>query len=110
MLRASARRAVAGALAILASPFLAGALHAVEPAADLVLSEGRIYTLDAARRWAEALAVRDGRIVYVGTAAGAVGFVGARTQVLHLGGKMVLPGFHDSHVHLVSGGVKLGQL
>jgi len=79
------------------------------PPADLVLRTGRIYTLDDARTWAEALAIDDGRIVFVGPNAGVDAFVGPETRFVDLEGKMVLPGFHDSHVHPVSGGVELGQ-
>jgi predicted amidohydrolase YtcJ len=79
------------------------------PPADLVLRNGRIYTLDDARTWAEALAVDDGRIVFVGPDAGVDAFVGPETRFVDLEGRMALPGFHDSHVHPVSGGVELGQ-
>ncbi|MBS0389198.1 MAG: amidohydrolase family protein, partial [Proteobacteria bacterium] len=67
--------------------------------ADLVLTEARIYTADAARSMAEAMAVRDGRIVYVGGKAGARAFIGPATKVEALGGRLVLPGLIDSHVH-----------
>ena len=77
--------------------------------ADLVLQGGAIYTVDAARSWAEAIGVRDGKIVYVGPNAGAKPFIGPNTRVVHLNGKMVLPGFHDAHIHLVGGGVELGE-
>ena len=77
--------------------------------ADLVLRGGAIYTMDAARSWAEALAVDDGKIVYVGTETGVDKWIGEGTEVLELEGRMVLPGFHDSHVHPVSGGVELNQ-
>ncbi len=77
--------------------------------ADLVLRNGRIYTLDDARTWAEAIAIDDGRIVYVGANAGVDPFAGPGTRFVDLEGKMVLPGFHDSHAHPVSGGVELGQ-
>lgn len=77
--------------------------------ADLVLTGGAVYTMDAARSWAEAVAVKKGRIVYVGSDAGAQRFVGSKTRVVRLGGRMVLPGFQDSHVHPVTGGVELGQ-
>jgi hypothetical protein len=79
------------------------------PPADLVLRNGAIYTMDAARTWAEAVAIDDGRIVYVGTEDGLKPWQGARTKLLDLKGKMVLPGFHDSHVHPVSGGIELGE-
>lgn len=74
------------------------ALAAPKPA-DLVLTDARIYTADRARSMAEALAVRDGRIVYVGKIAGAQAFIGPATKVAHLGGRLVLPGLIDSHVH-----------
>jgi predicted amidohydrolase YtcJ len=77
--------------------------------ADLVLRGGAIYTLDASRSWAEAIAVRQGRIVFVGTGVGAEPWIGPETRVLELQGQMVLPSFQDSHVHPVSGGVELGQ-
>ncbi len=79
-----------------------------EPA-DLVFRNGAVYTVDAARRWAEAVAVRKGRIAYVGGDAGAAAFVGPRTRVVDLSGKMLLPGFHDAHVHLTGGGMELDE-
>jgi hypothetical protein len=79
------------------------------PPADLVFLDGRIHTLDDARRVAPALAIEGGQIVYVGDDRGAQDFVGPSTRVIDLDGKMVLPGFHDSHVHPVSGGVELAQ-
>ena len=82
---------------------------AAPPPADLVLSGAAVYTMDAARSWAEAVAVRDGRIVFVGQAAEAKPWTGPRTRVLELQGRMVLPGFHDAHIHPVSGGVELAQ-
>jgi predicted amidohydrolase YtcJ len=75
--------------------------------ADLVLRNGAVYTLNAARNWAEAVAVTGGRIVYVGPESGAARWVGPATKVVDLQGKMVLPGFHDSHVHAPWGGVLL---
>src|SRR5512145_48244 len=63
-----------------------------EPA-DLVLQGGAVYTLDAARSWAEAAAVRGDTIVYVGPDAGAARFIGPDTQVVDLAGRMLLPGF-----------------
>jgi predicted amidohydrolase YtcJ len=77
--------------------------------ADLVLTRADVYTVDAARSWAEAVAVRDGKITFVGSAREAQRFVGPGTRVLDLKGRMVLPGFHDAHVHPVSGGVELAQ-
>jgi adenine deaminase len=67
--------------------------------ADLVLKNGTIYTVDSVRSWAQALAVRDGQLVYVGPNKGAKALIRAQTRVIDLEGKMVLPGFHDSHAH-----------
>lgn len=77
--------------------------------ADLILEKGAVYTLNKAQPWAEAAAVAGGKIVFVGSNSGAKKFRGAGTQVLDLAGKMVLPGFQDSHIHLISGGMELGQ-
>lgn len=73
--------------------------------ADLVLKSTAVYTVDAAGRWAEALAVRGGRIVAVGTDADIESLVGPRTEVLELEGRMVLPGFQDAHSHPPAGGL-----
>jgi predicted amidohydrolase YtcJ len=74
--------------------------------ADLLLRGAAVYTVDGARSWAEAVAVSKGRIVFVGPDAGASAWIGPSTKVLDLSGKMVLPAFHDAHVHPVSGGVE----
>ncbi|HEX6107646.1 MAG TPA: amidohydrolase [Gemmatimonadales bacterium] len=79
------------------------------PPADLVLRNGAVYTMDAARRWASAVAVRDGRIVYVGPDSLPPGLAGPATKTVDLAGGMVLPGFQDAHVHPISAGVELGE-
>lgn len=76
--------------------------------ADLLLTNGAVYTMSAARPWASALAVAKGKILYVGDDRGALRLRGGSTVVADLGGKMVLPAFQDSHIHLVTGGVELG--
>lgn len=75
--------------------------------ADLILHHGAIYTMDAPRRWVESVAVANGRIIFAGPDAGAARLAGPATKIVDLGGKMVLPGFHDSHVHLMEGGVDM---
>ncbi len=77
--------------------------------AEWVLTGAPIYTLDAARTWAETLAVGKGRILYVGDKAGAAVWIGPHTRVLELASGMVLPAFHDAHVHPISAGVEMGQ-
>lgn len=76
--------------------------------ADLVLRDARVYPLDGPPT--EAVAVRAGRIVYVGPNSGVEAFTGPRTRVVSLPGRMVLPAFHDCHVHPLEGGVELGRL
>src|SRR5262245_21450109 len=76
-------------------------------AADLVLRGGAVFTADASNAAASAVAVRAGRIVYVGDDAGVARFVGAATRTIEIGDGMVLPGFHDSHVHIAAGGLGL---
>ena len=67
--------------------------------ADLVLTGGVVYTVDARRSRHEALAVRGGRIVALGSAAEAAEWAGPRTRTVDLGGRLVLPGFADAHLH-----------
>src|SRR3990172_2261008 len=69
------------------------------PKADWVLRNGAIYTLDSTESQAQSLAVGGGTILYVGDDAGVEAFVGTESRVIELGGKMVLPGFIDSHSH-----------
>jgi hypothetical protein len=73
--------------------------------ADVVLTSGRVYTVDPVRPWAEAVAIRAGRIVYVGDDRGAVRWIGPKTARHALGGRLVLPGLIDAHTHpgLVAG-------
>lgn len=74
--------------------------------ADLVLRGGHAYLVDAARSWAQAVAVADGRIAAAGTDAQVSELIGPRTQVVDLAGRMVLPGFQDAHVHASGGGLE----
>jgi predicted amidohydrolase YtcJ len=77
--------------------------------ADVVFVNGAVYTVDAVRRWARAVAVRDGRIVAVGADDDARSLIGARTEVHDLRGRMLLPGFQDAHVHPPSAGLEMLQ-
>jgi predicted amidohydrolase YtcJ len=74
-------------------------------AADLVLTGAAVYTIGAAHRWAEAVAVRGGRIVAVGGRSDVEPLIGQRTRVLELERRMVLPGFQDAHLHPPDGGL-----
>jgi hypothetical protein len=77
--------------------------------ADVVFVNGSVYTVDAARRWTRAVAVRGGRIVAVGTDDDVRSLIGARTEVHDLRDRMLLPGFQDAHVHPPSGGIEMLQ-
>ena len=79
------------------------------PAPDLILRGGSIHTMDAQRSRVEAIAVRDGRIVATGASADLARLAGAGTRLVELGGRFVMPAFHDLHVHPISAGVELGQ-
>jgi predicted amidohydrolase YtcJ len=67
--------------------------------ADLVISNARIYTADATQPMAQALAVRAGRLVYVGDDKGVRSLIGKDTHVERLNGQLLLPGLVDSHIH-----------
>jgi hypothetical protein len=78
---------------------------ATQPA-DLVFRNGSIYTVDGARSWARAVAVRGGRIVYVGSDEGSGEWIGPSTQVVDLDDRLMLPGFQDVHIHPIGGGIE----
>lgn len=75
--------------------------------ADLVLFNGRVFTVEKSLPWAEAIAVRDGKFIAVGANAEVKKLIGKDTQTLDLQGKLVLPGFNDAHLHFTSGGLYL---
>ena len=70
--------------------------------ADYVFTNGKIYTVNQKQPWAEAVAVKANKIVYVGDAAGVDKLKGKNTQVVDLAGKMLLPGFVSGHDHLIA--------
>ncbi len=90
-------------LIFLASLGFATVTWANEPA-DSVYRHGRIYTVDAAQRWVDAVAIKGGRFVAVGRDVEIAPFIGAATRVVDLGGRMVMPGIHDMHIHPIEGG------
>jgi len=98
---AAARIAIAGLLVLSATAPAAG-----QPA-DLALVNGRVYTLDPAKPWAEAVAVRADRIVAVGTTDEVRELTEPGTRVIDLHGAFALPGFNDAHVHVEATGALL---
>jgi len=80
-----------------------------QPKADLVLRHGRIYTMDAARSWAESIAIKGGRILFVGDDHQIGPWIGPLTRTVDLSGRFVLPGFIDTHVHPVEAGIGMNR-
>jgi hypothetical protein len=95
------------ALVALATLFLAATVAAQSPAADVIITHAKIWTVDPAHPSAQAVAVLGDRIVAVGTDSDIAAWRGPQTQVIDAGGKLLLPGFNDAHVHFVSGGAQL---
>jgi hypothetical protein len=88
----------------------AGAAHA-QPGraakADLIIRNGKILTLDDDQADASAVAVRDGKFVRVGTDAEVMAYRGRQTRIIDAGGRRIVPGLNDSHIHVIRGGAVL---
>ncbi len=78
--------------------------RADDNAADTVITNAAVYTVNDAQPWAEAVAIDGTDIVFVGDGAGAEAFIGESTKVIDAAGQLVLPGFIDTHVHPIAGG------
>lgn len=78
--------------------------------AEILIVHGKIYTLDSKKPWAEAIAIRKGKIVAVGSALEVEKFRGIGTRRIDAGGKLVLPGFTDCHIHFLDGSFSLGRV
>ncbi len=87
-------------LALAAAASCAGETK-IEPA-DHVFANGVVYTANKERQFVETIAIRGEDIIYAGDAAGAAPFIGDKTETADLGGKLVLPGLHDTHIHPIS--------
>lgn len=107
-LGSSARRITASLLVVVALSAIGVAQNAIS--ADTVLLNARIYTVNPRQPWAEALAIRGGNIVAVGTAAQMQKYRGPSTKVIEAGGRMVLPGFTDCHIHFMGGSLSLQRI
>ena len=75
--------------------------------ADLILSGAKVYTLNPAQPWAEAIAVKQGKILAVGNEAGLGQYQDSNTKVMTFDGGMILPGFHDAHTHVIMSGLEM---
>lgn len=71
----------------------------MQQGADLILENARVYTVNEAQPWAETVAIKDKHIVYVGSSDGAKAYETSETEIIDLGGKMVMPGIIDTHIH-----------
>lgn len=74
--------------------------RAAEPA-DVIYHNARIYTVNANEPWVEAVAIKNGRFLYVGSNDGLKPYAGPETKIVDLGGRMSMPGLHDAHQHLL---------
>ncbi|WP_298536677.1 amidohydrolase [uncultured Algibacter sp.] len=72
--------------------------------ADQVFTNGKVYTVNKAQPWAEAVAIKDNKIVFVGSTAGAQAYIGKATKTTDLKGNTMLPGFVSAHDHLIASG------
>jgi predicted amidohydrolase YtcJ len=107
MIFAMNRPLLVSVLAALAALAALGVANAAPPAADLIIVDARIWTVNPAQAEAQALAVLNGRITAVGSDAELQMWKGPHTRVVNAGGKRLLPGFNDAHVHFADGGVSL---
>jgi predicted amidohydrolase YtcJ len=80
------------------------------PAADLIIISAKVWTVDKSLPQAQAVAILGDRIVAVGSNADIEAWRGSRTQAIDAGGKLLLPGFNDAHVHFVTGGMQLDDV
>lgn len=94
------RSAIGTCLSVFAGSFTLS----VTASEDIVIHGGTIYTADEARPLAQALVVREGKLIHVGTSAMAQQVASPDAKWIDASGKMVLPGFHDSHIHTYLGG------
>jgi predicted amidohydrolase YtcJ len=72
--------------------------------ADLVIKNGSIYTVNPSQPMAQAVAIKDGEFIFVGTDANVTAFEGTNTEIINLQGKMLMPGIHDVHTHPLEAG------
>src|SRR6266566_9617302 len=99
-------------LAVYSLVFMSGVCANAQPkpTATLIITNAAVYTVDKQHPRAEAVAVIGDRIVAVGSRAEIDLWRGPQTKVIDAGGKLLLPGFNDAHVHFIQGGAQLVQV
>src|SRR5579862_6303767 len=102
-------------LLVFALPLLSVPSHAADYApspisADRILKNGKIWTVNSKQPEAEALAIQGERIVAVGSDSDVLKLAGPKTIIVDLHKRRVVPGFHDSHLHLLTGGMQVSQV
>ncbi len=92
------------------SPGVSAAQTPQSHVANTILLNGRIYTLDSRQPWAEAVAISDDKILAVGSVKDISSYRDSSTKVIDLGGRLLLPGFTDCHIHFMDGSLGLTQV
>lgn len=107
----SSRNAVRkpGLAAAFVATLIASGCGTPVPVADTILVNGKIYTVDGETPWANAIAIKDGRILALGVDSDLQERTGPDTEVVDLRGRLVLPAFGDAHVHPILGGISFAQ-
>jgi predicted amidohydrolase YtcJ len=103
-------RRIASITALLLAAAVAVGQSAKGPAPDIIVEHGKVYTVDAKNPWAQAVAIRSGRIVVVGDDARIDKLRRPETRVIDAGNRLVLPGFVDSHIHFFEGSIYLDRV
>ena len=106
------RRVVVGSCLVVAALFVGGrALHSQTPAPEVILVNAKVYTVDQAFSTAEAVAIANGKFTALGSTAQIRKLAGPSTRVIDVGGKTIIPGLQDNHLHNAGGGpgVEIGR-
>ena len=103
-------RGMLGVATLLVGTTMAFGQAAKESVADLIVVHGKVYTMNAKHPWAQAVAVRSGKIVAVGDDAEIDKLRSPGTKVIDVGDRLVLPGFVDSHIHFFEGSIFLDRV
>lgn len=99
-------------ISLFASVFFGGIIASAQqspsaPPADMLILHARVYTVDSQQPWAQSVAIREGKVIAVGTDEQLAAFRGPSTKIIDAHGKLVLPAFTDSHIHFIEGGFSL---